>query len=333
MSEALLWIWQFLRDAPGCWMTRLFGGKCRSKARLDGKVAIITGCNTGMGKEYVMEFYKRGARVIMACRNLEKAESALRDIQEQTRGVKNVGEIVVKELDLAKFRSIRKCADEILASEENIHLLINNAGYFVSTRELTEDGHEAQFQTNHLGHFLFTMLLLPRIIKSAPARIVTIASLAYIWGNGNMYYDDITLEKSYAPLRAYSRSKLANMLFSAELARKLKGTGVTTYSVHPGLIRSGIFQNLDTAWLSILKRILLSRYSNLFFKSPRQAAQTALHCCLDQEVGKESGLYYCDCKPRKVLKRARNQDEAQKLWKCSWDAVGLSRDYNPFVKG
>ncbi|XP_072162648.1 retinol dehydrogenase 12-like [Bemisia tabaci] len=267
MSDALLWVWQHLRDAPGHVMSHLCAGKCKSKARLDGKVAIITGCNSGMGKETAMELYKRGA--------------------------------------------------------------------FFPTRELTQDGHELQFQTNYLGHFLFTRLLLPKIMKSAPARIITVSSIAYIWGDDKMHYDDITLERSYTPYRAYIRSKLANVLFSAELARRLKGTEVTTYSLHPGLVATDIFRHLEEMpdVSKFWKCIFLSRYSKLYYKSARCGAETILHCCLDENAGKETGLYYTDCKPRKLIKRARDQEEAMRLWEYSWTAVGLSKDYDPFVKG
>ncbi|CAH0381036.1 unnamed protein product [Bemisia tabaci] len=316
-------------------MSHLCAGKCKSKARLDGKVAIITGCNSGMGKETAMELYKRGARVIMACRNLEKAESAMCDIQQQTASLKSVGVIFIKKLDLASFTSIRECAADIIGSEEHIHLLVNNAGAFFPTRELTQDGHELQFQTNYLGHFLFTRLLLPKIMKSAPARIITVSSIAYIWGDDKMHYDDITLERSYTPYRAYIRSKLANVLFSAELARRLKGTEVTTYSLHPGLVATDIFRHLEEMpdVSKFWKCIFLSRYSKLYYKSARCGAETILHCCLDENAGKETGLYYTDCKPRKLIKRARDQEEAMRLWEYSWTAVGLSKDYDPFVKG
>nr|XP_018907783.1 PREDICTED: retinol dehydrogenase 12-like [Bemisia tabaci]XP_018907784.1 PREDICTED: retinol dehydrogenase 12-like [Bemisia tabaci] len=333
MCDVFIWAWHYLRDGAANSMTCVFGGKCKSKARLDGKVVVITGCNTGIGRETALELYKRGARVIMACRNLEKAKSAERDIKHETKGLLNVGEIVVKELNLASFKSIRKCADDILASEKHIHFLVNNAGVFACPRELTEDGHELQFGTNHLGHFLFTLLLLPRIIRSAPARIVTIASLAHMWGDGKMHYDDITLEKSYSPTDAYGRSKLANIFFTTELARKLEGTGVTTYSLHPGLVHTDLFRHLDKTVSPTFQDVFLSRCVTTFLKSSRQGAETTLHCCLDEKAGKESGLYYCDCKPRIVMKRARDQEKAKELWEYSWNAVSLPKDYDPFVKG
>ncbi|CAH0390507.1 unnamed protein product [Bemisia tabaci] len=326
----LLNLWDLFIDVNMAW---LFCGKCTSNARLDDKVAVITGCNTGIGKITAMEFCKRGARVIMACRNLEKAKTAAEDIRQQTADVKNAGEIVVKELNLASLKSIRQCAEDILASEEYIHLLVNNAGVMMCPRELTEDGHELQFGTNHLGHFLFTMLLLPRIIKSAPARIVNLSSLAHTWGDGDMHFDDITLEKSYSPTAAYGRSKLANILFTNELAKRLQGTGVTTYSVHPGVIDTELSRHLDTAISPIVRRLYQSRLCTMFQKSPWQGAQTTLHCSLDEKAGKENGLYYSDCKPRTPAKRARNEAKAQQLWEYSWGAVGLPKDYDPFVKG
>lgn len=313
-------------------MAWLFSGKCTSNARLDDKVAVITGCNTGIGKITALELCKRGARVIMACRNLEKAKNAADDIRKEVAEVKNAGEVVVKELNLASLTSVRKCAEDILATEEYIHLLVNNAGIMMCPRQLTEDGHELQFGTNHLGHFLFTLLLLPRIIKSAPARIVNVSSLAHTWGDGELHLDDPTLEKAYSPTGAYGRSKLSNILFTNELARRLQGTGVTTYSLHPGVIDTELSRHLDTAISPIMKRLYQSKLCTIFQKTPWQGAQTTLHCCLDEKAGKETGLYYSDCKARTPAKRARSEQKAQELWDYSLEAVNLPKEYDPFNK-
>lgn len=177
---------------------RFFSGRCYSKIRLDGKTAVVTGCNTGIGKETVLDFYRRGkdrrpeehlkisffrpsgARVIMACRNLDKAEEAAKDIRVRCKDELNTGEIVTAELNLSSLKSVKDCAQKLNQSEDRIDLLINNAGIMVCPETRTEDGYELQFQTNHLGHFLLTVLLLPKIINSAPARIVNVSSLAHI---------------------------------------------------------------------------------------------------------------------------------------------------------
>lgn len=175
---------------------RFTSGRCTSNARLDGKTAVVTGSNTGIGKVTVKDFFMRGkskqlkshnffiintpgAKVIMACRNIEKAEAAAKDIREQCTNEPNTGQIVVTQLDLMSLNSVRNCAQHLLQSEERINLLINNAGVMMCPEGKTEDGFEIQFGTNHLGHFLLTMLLLPKIIKSAPSRIVNVSSLAH----------------------------------------------------------------------------------------------------------------------------------------------------------
>ncbi|KAF2887874.1 hypothetical protein ILUMI_18299, partial [Ignelater luminosus] len=158
----------------------VFGNaKCTSTARLDGKTAIVTGSNTGIGKYTVQDFYRRGARVIMACRNVEKAEEAAKDIQKACEGEENLGEILVLQLDLSSLESVRQFAKEILEKEDRVDLLINNAGIMLCPEGKTVDGYETQFGTNHLAHFLLTLLLMPKIIKSAPARIVTVSSIGH----------------------------------------------------------------------------------------------------------------------------------------------------------
>lgn len=302
---------------------------CHSNTRLDGKIAIVTGCNTGIGKETVLEFYKRGARVLMACRNLKKAAEAARDIKQQAEGMRHVGSLEIKELDLSSLDSVRKCANEILKTEPAIHLLVNNAGIMACPKSLSKDGYELQFATNHLGHFLFTLLLLPRIIKSAPARIVMVSSTAHQFGDGKMHFDDINLEKGYTPWGAYGRSKLANILFALELGKRLEGTGVTTYSLHPGVIDTELGRHVQSShpWLSWIFTPILKP----FFKTPLEGAQTTLYCALDEKCGNETGLYYKECAVSNPYPRAKNKEVAKELWEQSFSLVRLDDNYNPFT--
>lgn len=307
----------------------LFSGKCTSDTRLDGKTAVVTGSNTGIGKVTVNELAKRGARVIMACRSLERAQSAAEDIRENLKETPKSGEVLVRQLDLSSLKSVRKCAQEILENEPAIHLLINNAGIMMCPRQLTEDGYELQFATNHLGHYLFTLLLLPRLIKSAPARIVNLSSLAHTWGDGRMHFEDVNLERGYSPTGAYGRSKLANILFTTELAKRLQGTKVNTYAVHPGVVDTELSRHFDSfilpgaAWF-------YQRIGGLFIKTPEQGAQTTLYCALDKKCEDQSGLYYADCKNKEPARRARKDETAKELWKESWKMVGLEDTYDPF---
>ena len=214
------------------------GGVCRSQARLDGKTAIITGANSGIGLETAVDLAKRNARVILACRSVERGERAAVEVRKRS-GNDNV---VFVQLDLASLESVRKFSAKILEEEPRIDILINNAGVMmIQTRQLTKDGFEMQFGTNHLGHFLLTNLLLDRIKEAPSARIVNVSSVAYRFGSVDM--DNLNSERRYSPVGAYGQAKLSNILFTRSLAKRLQGTGVTTNAVHPGGIRTGLQQH------------------------------------------------------------------------------------------
>ncbi|PNF13961.1 Retinol dehydrogenase 12 [Cryptotermes secundus] len=296
-------------------------------ARLDGKTAIVTGSNTGIGKFTVLDFVKRGARVVMACRSVDKAEAAAKEIRDVTRDVQGAGTVRVVRLDLGSLASVRQCAQELLKTEDRIHLLINNAGIMACPQGKTEDGFETQFGVNHLGHFLFTCLLLPRIIRSAPARIVIVSSYAHVFGT--MHFDDPYLEKSYSPSKAYAQSKLANVLFCNELARRLQGTGVTTYSLHPGIVKTELFRHTSDSYFRGV-RAILNGVGALFFKTAEEGAQTTIYCAVDEKLADKTGLYYSDCKRKRASAKARDPEAARKLWSLSAELVGLE-DWNPFT--
>ena len=214
------------------------GGVCRSQARLDGKTVIITGGNSGIGLETAVDLAKRNAKVILACRSVEKGEKAVVDVKKRS-GNNNV---VFVQLDLASLDSVRDFAAKILEDVPQIDILINNAGVMmIPERRLTKDGFEMQFGTNHLGHFLLTNLLLERIKEAPSARIVNVSSIAY--RNGVIDIDDLNSERSYAPIAVYCKSKLANILFTHGLAKRLQGTNVTANALHPGGIRTGLQQH------------------------------------------------------------------------------------------
>jgi retinol dehydrogenase-12 len=226
------------------------GPRCRSKARLDGKVVVITGANTGIGKETALELSRRGAKVIMLCRSTERGNAAAEQIKKVTQG-----DVVVHKMDLASLKSVRECAEQLNNSLEKIDILVNNAGVATCPFQRTEDGFEMQIGTNHFGHFLLTNLLLPLFKKAAPgARIVNVSSLGHTMGQ--MYWDDINFEKSpYNPLNAYTQSKLANVLFTKELARKTEGSGVTVYALHPGVINTELGRHIKDTYGVVLAYI------------------------------------------------------------------------------
>ena len=200
---------------------------------LTGKTVIITGANTGIGKETAIELAKRKAKVILACRNPERGREAERDVR-----IKSGSEdVVYRHLDLASLSSVHEFSKSILQEETHIDILINNAGIMACPQWRTEDGFEMQFGVNHLGHFLLTNLLLDKLKEAPSARIINVASLGYKYCK-EVKFHDLNSEKDYKPHSVYYHSKLANVLFTRELARRLIGTNVTANSLHPGVIRT-----------------------------------------------------------------------------------------------
>jgi retinol dehydrogenase 12 len=274
-----------------------------------GRVVLITGANTGIGLVAARELARAGARVFMACRSQEKARAACDSIAAATgKQVENIP------LDLGDFASVRRAAAEFLARDLPLHLLINNAG-LAGTRGLTRDGFELTFGTNHLGHFLFTGLLWPRLEQSAPGRVVTVASRAHERVSGI----DFAALRSKTPSRTgmpeYGVSKLANVLFSAELARRSAGTGVTTYALHPGVVATDVWRRVPGFARGLIK---------LFMISPEQGAQTTLHCATAPEAAGESGLYYDESKVKQPGKAGNDPALARELWSKSEAWTGIS---------
>ncbi|XP_071795688.1 retinol dehydrogenase 12-like [Asterias amurensis] len=307
------------------WLVRKWsdGGWCYSKARLDGKTIIITGANTGIGKETARDFAKRGARVILACRDLAKAEAAVTEICKET-GSNN---LVVRKLDLASLASIRAFAEKIKAEETRLDILVNNAGIMMCPEWKTEDGFEMQLGVNHLGHFLLTNLLLDLIKSSSPSRIVNVASLAHIWGK--MHWDDLMMRSGYDALLSYGQSKLANILFSKELSKRLAGSGVSVYSLHPGSVRTELTryfnQGLKFPLSYIFSIITSAPIRMLVFKSAVQGAQTSIYCSVTEELKDVTGMYYSDCAEVKPNRLAQDEESGRRLWEVSAELVGLEK--------
>ncbi|XP_050534714.1 retinol dehydrogenase 13-like isoform X7 [Daktulosphaira vitifoliae] len=306
----------------------MFSRKCTSKCRLDGKVAIVTGSSRGIGKATAKELYRIGANVIMACIDIKEAEQASLDIISEVQG-NNLGTLVIEELNLSSFSSIKRCAKRILERENQIHLLINNAATVTPKKILTEDGFETQFAVNYLGHFLFTCLLLPKIVYSSPARIINVTSMSHNFCKNYDFYDINYDLRDYDPKEAYDLSKFSNILFTKELATRLAGTGVNVYCVNPGMIRTELFmsfnnifyQNNFYLWIFLVS---ISFIIYLFLKTPHQGAQTTIHCAIDEKAGTESGLYYSECQVKEPSSLAKDIILAKKLWKKSLKMAGLT---------
>ncbi|TGZ50543.1 retinol dehydrogenase 12-like [Temnothorax longispinosus] len=319
-----------------------FNKMCTSKARLDGKTVVITGASSGIGKETARDLYARGARVILACRNMEKTNKAVEDIKSNPPswmtkdGYKNdVGELTIYFLDLRSFKSVRDCAKNLLTNEAAIHILINNAGVAASPYEKTEDGNETTLQVNHLGHFLLTLLLLPKMQSSSPScRIVNVSSIVYILAD--IDFDDINMEKSYASLKSYAQSKLANILFTKELARRLKEAnfhGINIYSLHPGMIPTEISRHSNRT-LFRGASFCFNTWARLFCKNVVQGAQTTIHCSVAEKAANETGLYYSNCDVTTTYRKANNHQCAEKLWNVSCRLLHLEpeEDFSTFLK-
>ncbi|KAI3377742.1 hypothetical protein L3Q82_008887 [Scortum barcoo] len=299
----------------------LAGAVCRSKVRLDGKTVLITGANTGIGKETALDMARRGARVILACRDMTRARIAADEIRQKSGN----GNVVVKKLDLASLQSVRDLARDVQENEDRLDILINNAGIMMCPKWKTADGFEMQFGVNHLGHFLLTNCLLDLLKKSAPSRVVIVSSLAH--EKGRIHFDDINLDKDYQRERSYRQSKLANVLFGRELAKRLEGTGVTVYSLHPGVIRTELGRHLLPTIPLWKKAIAMPFY--LLIKTPWEGAQTTIYCAVEESIANVSGLYYRqvhlrDCADKTPAPQALDDAAAKKLWDLSASMVGLA---------
>ncbi|KAG7469540.1 hypothetical protein MATL_G00129880 [Megalops atlanticus] len=263
-----------------------------------------------------------GARVVMACRDLTRAEKAATEIRNSTGN----GNVVVRHLDLASLYSVRQFAKDYVASEERLDILINNAGVMMCPKWLTEDGYETQLAVNHLGHFLLTNLLLDKLKSCAPSRVVNVSSIAH--RGGKIHFDDLCFDKMpYNSLVSYQQSKLANVLFSRELAHRLKGTGVTSYSLHPGVIRTELSRHVES-WFPLLRALLLAP-SILLMKTPREGAQTSIYCAVTKGLEEKSGCYFSDCAVKEPAPEGKDDQVALRLWEVSARLVGLTEENRP----
>ncbi|XP_068146809.1 retinol dehydrogenase 13 [Drosophila tropicalis] len=283
------------------------GGQFTKQTNETGKVVIVTGANTGIGKETTRELARRGATVYMACRDMTRCEIARLEIVKET----NNQNIFSRELDLSSLASIRKFVAGFKAEQQKLHVLINNAGVMRCPKTLTKDGFEIQLGVNHMGHFLLTNLLLDVLKKSAPSRIVVVSSLAHTRGAINV--DDLNSEKSYDEGLAYSQSKLANVLFTRELAKRLEGTGVTVNALHPGVVDTELARNWKFFQTNFVKYFLKPMLWPLL-KTPKSGAQTSLYAALDPDLVNVSGQYFSDCKPKEVAPAAKDEKVGKFLW-------------------
>ena len=282
---------------------------------MKGQTVVVTGGNSGIGLETAAALTAMGARVLLTARNADRGRAAVAEIADRTPGARV--QLVV--FDLADLSSVRRGAAEILEQAPRLDVLVNNAGVVLSERRVTVDGYEATFATNHLGPFLLTNLVLDRLRASAPARVVNVASTAHNSARKGIPFDELQSEGRYRGMRVYGQSKLANILFTNELARRLEGTGVTANSLHPGTVRTGYGADGDARGLLAVGL----KVSGPFFLSPAKGARTSVYLASSAEVDGVSGQYFVKCKPRTPRSWARDPEAAQRLWRVSEELVGL----------
>ena len=255
---------------------------------LSGQTYIVTGSNSGSGFATAKQLAEQGAHVIGACRRVDAGKEAFADLGNIR------GSVEIMEMDLASLASIRSFAEAFLAKYDRLDGLVNNAGVMAVPEGKTVDGFETQFGINHLGHFLLTELLLDTLKASAPARIVNVSSAAHagmMGASAEVDFDDLNYEKrEYNATAAYNQSKLANLLHAKELAKQLEGTSVSTFSVHPGWIRSNL---VEGAFAKFMQNVVMRPFSGMLGTMDWfEGAQTTLHCLLDDDAPKNSGAFY-----------------------------------------
>ena len=269
---------------------------------------MITGANTGIGRATAVDLAKRGGRVYVACRSEQKGRAAVDAI---VAGTGNPA-VTFLPLDLADLASVRRCAELFLSRQEPLHVLINNAGV-AGQRGTTKDGFELAFGVNHLGHFALTSLLLDCLAASAPARVVTVSSDAHYQARGIDFEAVRRRTASTTGWREYAVSKLSNVLFTQELARRADGRGVTTYALHPGVVASDIWRRVPWPVRPLMLRRMLT---------VDQGAATSLYCATSPDVAQDSGKFYEKCAER-APSRVATPELAAELWKRSeeWTAL------------
>ena len=279
---------------------------------MTGRSVLVTGGTGGIGRATALGLATMGAHLAITGRDRGRAEGAAGEIRAA-----GGGQVDVFVADLSSQSEVRQLADEVLQSLSRIDVLVNNVGGYWNTRHVTADGLERTFALNHLAPFLLTNLLLDRLKQSAPARVVTVSSNAQ--ATGRIDFDDLQGERSYSGARAYNQSKLANILFTYELARRLQGTSVTANALHPGVVSTS-FGAEDPGGV----QRLFVPFMRPFMKVPAQGAATSIHVASAPELEHVTGRYFADSTPKRSSNRSYDEAAAARLWQVSADLVGLT---------
>ena len=281
---------------------------------MEGKHVVITGPTAGIGKASALVLASQGAQLTLLCRNLEKGREVAAEIVSE--GGLNPNVIL---MDMSRLDSVRSAAESVIDLDLPIHVLLNNAGLMNSHRRETPDGFEETLGVNHFAPFLLTGLLLPAIKSAAPgSRIVNVASGAHKFVKG-MQFDDIQSQNEFRMFNVYGRSKLANMLFTRALAKRLEGTGVTVNCLHPGAVSTSIGKQ-HGEWLAKILHAILKP----FFRDPFKGAETSLYLCTSAAVAEVTGAYFDNCKQVAPKPWAEDDNAAERLWALSEESVGFN---------
>jgi len=280
---------------------------------MNGKVCLVTGGTNGIGKATAQALAQMGATVVIVGRDDQKTSRVVDEI----RAASGNNKVISLLADLSSQKEVRRLADEFMSRYPHLHVLLNNAGGTFIARQLSVDGIEMTFALNHLAYFLLTNLLLDTMKASTPARVINVSSDAH--SRGKIDFDNLQGERSYSSFGPYGNSKLANILFTTELARRLEGTGVTVNALHPGLTSTGFGQNNPGLLMKIMGAVI-----PLIARSPEKGAKTSIYLASSPEVQSITGKYFVDCKVTQPAPQAVDNAVAKKLWDVSAEMAHLA---------
>ena len=280
--------------------------------KLENKVCLITGATNGIGEEAAKELNKMGAEIVFVARNQEKGNKLKEELLKDTGR-----EATMIIANLSSQDEVKKAAEEFLALGKPLDILLNNAGIMNRERNETIDGLEEVFSVNHLAYYTFTLMLAEKLKQTAGARVVNVASGAHQFVK-DMNFDDLQSEQTYKPMQVYGQSKLANILFTKTLAKKLSNFDVTVNCLHPGFVSTGIGSNNNKTFWTFLMFL-----AKPFARNTDKGAETSIYLCCSPEVKDVSGEYFVDCKVEKISEAAKSSEQAEKLWEISSELTGL----------